>query len=129
MLAPEKQLRQVSGALLLGEAEVAGYEIHCGETRAASEWQPAIRLADGREDGIIGEDGQVIGTYLHGLFDQPSARDALLSWAGLSVEESPAIADIREAELERLADSIEASLDCARLFPALAGKSGQGIVG
>ena len=129
MLAPEKQLRQVSGALLLGEAEVAGYEIHCGETRAASEWQPAIRLADGREDGVISEDGLVIGTYLHGLFDQPSARDALLSWAGLSVEEAPAIADIQEAELERLADSIEASLDCERLFPALAGKSGQGIAG
>ena len=60
-----------------------------------------------------------MGTYLHGLFDEPAARDALLAWASLETSEAPAIADIQEAQLERLADSIEASLDLARLFPGL----------
>ena len=76
-------------------------------------------LSDGRSDGAISDDGQIMGTYLHGLFDEPAAQDALLAWAGLETSAAPAIADIQEAQLERLADSIEASLDLARLFPGL----------
>ena len=128
-LAPSKQLRQVRGRLLPGGAPVAGYEIHCGITRCTGDPQPAVRLDDGRSDGVVTADGQVIGTYLHGLFDLPEARDALLAWAGVKVEAAPAIGDIQEAELERLANSIETNLDLAALFPELAGDAGQDAAG
>ena len=33
-------------------------------------------------DGAVSDDGRVIGTYMHGLFDDPRVRAALRSWTG-----------------------------------------------
>lgn len=60
-----------------------GYEIHMGETRLGSRVQPLLelrRLGDdfSVEDGAISEDGRVIGTYLHGLFDSAGGLGLLL---------------------------------------------------
>jgi len=118
-LHPEKQLRQVRGTLALESAAVEGYEIHCGVSAGAALETGVITLEDGRRDGAISADGQVLGTYLHGLFDHPEARDALLRWAGLHAAPAPAVAEIREQQLERLADVLERELDCAALFPGV----------
>eukprot|EP00659_Diplonema_papillatum_P013316 gene13316-20529_t len=82
-LEEEKQLRNVRGRLLLEEAEVSGYEIHAGVTSGAGLVRAAVQLDDGRLDGAQSEDGQVLGTYLHGVFETPAACSALLRWAGL----------------------------------------------
>ena len=117
VLRAEKQLQQVSGTLAINAAAIDGYEIHCGISTGAALDNSAVTLSDGRSDGALSEDGQIMGTYLHGLFDNPQARDALLQWAGLSTEFAPSLADIREEQLERLADVLERELDCAALFP------------
>jgi adenosylcobyric acid synthase len=57
-----------------------------------------------------------MGTYVHGLFDEPATRDALLVWAGLAAGEAPALAEVREAQLDRLADTIEREIDIDALF-------------
>ncbi|MDA8093467.1 MAG: cobyric acid synthase CobQ, partial [Betaproteobacteria bacterium] len=113
-LEPVKQLRNVQGALTLGGAPVAGYEIHAGVSRGAALDHPAIRL-DGRDDGAVSADGQIIGTYLHGVFDSAAACDALLAWAGVKAPQSRDHAVVREAALERLADAVEAHLDTSAL--------------
>lgn len=112
-LAPEKQLRRVSGKCVLGDGEAAleGYEIHlgCGSALCANSNAPFV-LSDGRREGLVSDDNQVLGTYLHGVFDHPQALAALLSWAGL---ETPAPFDyqaVREQQIERLADAVGASL-------------------
>ncbi len=51
-----------------------GYEIHLGETKLGDGVQPLFRLQRvGHDlwidDGAVGHDGRVLGTYLHGLFD------------------------------------------------------------
>jgi adenosylcobyric acid synthase len=117
VLQPEKFLQQVTGMLSLNGAPVEGYEIHCGISSGAALARSAVTLADGRRDGVLSADGQMLGTYLHGLFDHPQARDELLRWAGLTPAHAPAVADIREQQLERLADTLERELDCAALFP------------
>jgi adenosylcobyric acid synthase len=76
----EKTTEQVTrtaaavGPILSAMGTVRGYEIHMGETD---------RL-EGKEafsgEGAVSEDGLVIGTYLHGLFENPSAVTALLSF-------------------------------------------------
>jgi adenosylcobyric acid synthase len=53
--------------------------------------------------------------YLHGLFDHPDALAALLAWAGVSDAERVDLSARRQADLDRLADSLEASLDLPRL--------------
>lgn len=110
-LEPEKQLRRVEGRLLLDDAEIIGYEIHAGVSTGPALAQPAVRLTDGRSDGVLSDDGQILGTYLHGLFDAAPARDALLRWAGLAVRETPDYRQLREDGINRLADAIEAHLD------------------
>jgi adenosylcobyric acid synthase len=110
-LEAEKQLRNVRGRLALEDAEVSGYEIHAGVTTGAALENAAVHLDDGRCDGAQSVDGQVFGTYLHGLFESPAASAALLRWAGLSDVQEVDYHGLRERDIERLADLVEKHLD------------------
>jgi len=118
-LAAAKQLRQVRGTLVEGGAAITGYEIHMGVTEGPALTRPAVRLDDGRVDGAVSADGQILATYLHGLFDAPDACRAVLAWAGVRDAQAQDYAALREASLERLADACEAHLDLPGLFSAL----------
>ena len=120
-LEPEKQLHRVEGRLLLDDASITGYEIHAGISTGPALDRPAVRLNDGRLDGVLSDDGQLLGTYLHGLFDAASARDALLRWAGLAVRETPDYRQMREEGINRLADAIAEHLDLRSLERLLTG--------
>ncbi|QVN05820.1 cobyric acid synthase [Pseudomonas rhodesiae] len=110
-LEEEKQLRNVRGCLLLEDVEVSGYEIHAGVTSGRALASPAVRLDDGRHDGARSADGQILGTYLHGLFETPAACSALLRWAGLADVQEVDYHALRERDIERLADLVEQHLD------------------
>lgn len=111
-LATEKQLRNVTGALALpGAPAMNGYEIHMGVTHGAALANPAVYFADGSSDGAQSDDRQIFASYCHGLFDRPEALAALLAWAGLKDAQLIDYAARREADLERLADAVEAALD------------------
>ncbi|AYH45646.1 cobyric acid synthase [Azoarcus sp. DN11] len=119
VLEAEKQLENRRGELCLpGVAAVTGYEIHMGVSRGAALERPALHFADGRPDGALSADGQILGTYLHGLFDSPAALSALLAWAGAGEVEVVDLAARREADLDRLADSVDQNLDLSTVFPA-----------
>nr|MBP8185534.1 cobyric acid synthase [Pseudomonas sp.] len=115
VLEAEKQLRTVQGRLCLQDAPVSGYEIHAGVSSGPALSQAAVQLADGRCDGALSDDGQVLGTYLHGLFETPEACGALLRWAGLAEVQEFDYHALRERDIERLADLVEAHLDTAKL--------------
>lgn len=115
-LETSKKLRQVRGSLAEGGAAVAGYEIHMGVTAGPALACPAVLLDDGHADGAISADWQIFATYLHGLFDAPQACCALLAWAGVGDAQTQDYAALREASLERLADTCEAHLDLAALL-------------
>jgi adenosylcobyric acid synthase len=118
-LETEKRLTTVSGRLTLNDAPVTGYEIHAGVSTGPALERPAVILhaappdcgSDSRPEGVISDDGQVLGTYLHGLFESPDACNALLAWAGLDRPQTRDYAAFREAAIERLADTVEAHLD------------------
>ncbi|WP_322979087.1 cobyric acid synthase [Pseudomonas sp. C11] len=114
LLEPEKQLRNVRGRLCLEQAAVSGYEIHAGVSQGPG-LNGAVQLDDGRHDGGLSADGQVLGTYLHGLFEQPSAFAALLRWAGLRDVQAVDYHALRERDIERLADQVEQHLDTVKL--------------
>ena len=101
-LAQEKKLAQVQGRCAFAEADVSGYEIHMGVSTGPALDSPAFMI-DGRPEGALSADDQVLGSYLHGMFDMGSACSALLSWAGLSSNASVDTAALREASLERIA--------------------------
>ncbi len=115
VLEKEKQLRNVSGSLALEQAAISGYEIHAGVTRGPALENPAVQLADGRCDGAISADGQILATYLHGLFESPGSCVALLRWAGIKDVERIDYHALRERDIERLADLVDKHLDGERL--------------
>lgn len=108
-LEARKQLSQTKGQLSWG-ASVQGYEIHCGTSRRVS-GLPFALLESGQEDGAISQDGNVAGTYLHGLFDTPESANAILQWAGLQTAQAVDLNQKREQQLERLADCLEDCFD------------------
>jgi adenosylcobyric acid synthase len=114
VLEPEKQLAQAEGELDWCGAAVTGYEIHMGVSTGPALRRPVVRLGE-RSDGAISADNQVLGTYLHGVFDHPAACDALLAWAGLAAPATPDYRALREAHLDRLADAVEEHLDFEKL--------------
>jgi len=130
VLKPEKQLKHVTGRLLepaLTPVSFQAYEIHCGvTTRRLSADKKTTSLArinsvsNNGLDGDINVDNNALGTYLHGIFDQPEACRALLFWAGLVSTHAPDLNAIREQQLDRLADCIDAHLDVGFLTQLLA---------
>ncbi len=113
-LAPNKQLRNVRGHFHADGAGISGYEIHAGCTTGPALTRPLLVLDHGT-DGAISDDGQVMGTYVHGLFESADACDTLLAWAGLHDAQTPDYADLRARELDRLADTIEQHIDTGQL--------------
>jgi adenosylcobyric acid synthase len=60
--------------ILAAMGEITGYEIHMGTTEAGCDAEAL------HGDGRVSKDGLVFGTYLHGLFQNPSAVNALLGF-------------------------------------------------
>jgi adenosylcobyric acid synthase len=60
----------------LGGVAVEGYEIHVGRS-SASVQAPLLEL-NGSPDGSVNADGSAAGTYMHGMFEHPEARYALV---------------------------------------------------
>ncbi|MFZ6648327.1 cobyric acid synthase [Undibacterium sp. TJN25] len=118
-LTQEKRLQQVSGFCAFGsqsktgaKAKVSGYEIHMGITYASNDTLPAF-IINGEEEGTRSPDDQILGSYLHGLFDEPDASAALLEWAGLKTDARVDLAALREQSINRVANA------CAPLLQAL----------
>jgi adenosylcobyric acid synthase len=84
-------------------SKLLGYEIHMGRTisRTPAFW----------DDGCVDENGTVIGTYMHGLFENETFRDAVMSYAcdrkGIIYEPPAMTSD----PYDDLADAISAVLD------------------
>ena len=114
-LHERKHLARVAGHLAMDHAPVQGYEIHAGLSTGPALAAPLVRLESGHPDGAISADSQVVGTYLHGLFESPEAGRALLRWAGLDAPAFQDYAALRARDIERLADLVQSHLDTHRL--------------
>jgi adenosylcobyric acid synthase len=118
-LARAKRLAEVEGRCAFAAAPVRGYEIHMGVSAGAALAAPAFVIG-GRPEGAISDDDQVLGSYLHGLFDHPEACRALLQWAGLATTLTVDIAALRELSLERIADCAQPLLAALAALPGRA---------
>lgn len=119
VLLPGKRLCNVAGRLLPEGVRVTGYEIHAGRTEGAALQRPAVRLDDGTIDGAVSADGQIMATYLHGLFEETAACTALLRWAGLARPLAIDHGARREQMLDLLADTIERECNLEGLLALL----------
>ena len=127
-LKQDKQLIQTQGVLNLTgtEVRISGYEIHHGQSQILPEGveetgagRPFWMRSNGTPDGWISNDGQVAGCYLHGLFDDNIALQAIISWAGATLDRQPDYASLQLAAIDRLADAVATHLDMAAIAQLL----------
>ncbi len=113
VMTPTKSTVRVSGVHRSSGAAVQGYEIHMGVTSGADCSRPLVDL-NGRSDGACSANGQIMGTYLHGLFTGDAFRRAWL--ADLGIASTLAYAVRVEIALDALADHLEGHLDIEQML-------------
>jgi adenosylcobyric acid synthase len=71
------------------------------------------------DEGARNAEDTVMGSYVHGLFDETAALDFFLRWAGgypdRHGEEAFDYPAYRNAQIDRLADAVEAAIPFATL--------------
>ncbi len=113
--------------------EIAGYEIHMGQSvfveELLTEENPALQIVWRRGnaqahdwDGILGQDGWIVGTYFHGLFENAALRHQML--VNLAIRkgiELPAPMNhfSRPQGYRRLAEVVRSNLDLPRVYALL----------
>ncbi len=131
----EKYTAQASGTVScasgwLAEANgitVDGYEIHAGQNKLGAQAVPWLQIGD-RTDGIMNQNGNVMGSYLHGLFDDGQLFAAIASHIrrqkGLEDEaQAPVSFEVfREREFDRIADIVRASVDMDAVYRIIRGE-------
>jgi adenosylcobyric acid synthase len=109
----------------------AGYEIHMGQTHLTG-GHPLLTVT-GRngnpvddQDGCMIEDGRIMGTYMHGLFDTPALITRWLSAVGLGAVDVPAAGGLvaKMAQYALLAEHFKQHVDMQRIN-ALVGTIGK----
>jgi adenosylcobyric acid synthase len=105
---------------------VAGYEIHMGRVTRAAACRAAFLIThrngntEAAADGAISDDGAVVGTMIHGLFENAAVRrsliDALRSKKGLAPCARMDAATPATDEFDRLASVLRSNVDLSLLF-------------
>ena len=102
-------------------AHLTGYEIHTGRTTVQG--APFCTLADGTPEGCV--QGQLFGTYLHGLFDSGELTEQFAAYLCRRKGIDPAAAapismqEYRTQQLDLLADGVRHNLDLAAVYAAM----------
>ena len=117
---------QVCHELLETGLPITGYEIHMGKTIYGDGITPLFHMTypEDRYDGAISNDGTVMGTYIHGLFDNHEFRRVFINYLrkrkGLSLQTT--VKQIsKEAEYDNLAALIRENVDMERIYEELLG--------
>jgi adenosylcobyric acid synthase len=133
VLSPEKYRSQTEDCFddltgvfssIAGE-EFVGYEIHNGVT-TVDDTSSSLEIIEKDEEGniILVQNKNLLGTYVHGVFDQGDLAYRLVSAIaeakGLSLEaEAVDYQQLKEQEYDKLADVIRENLDMKYIYSLL----------
>ena len=123
VIGREKVTRQVEFRFRGSGTLCRGYEIHMGRTvadEAGQSFVPLNRLADGTADGCYVHD-RCMGTYIHGILDNPSVLDFLLApyTEEVACGTTEDYADYKERQYDLLAAHVRRNLDMVKFYRIL----------
>ena len=107
---------------------VDGYEIHAGQNRLGGSAVPWLAIGE-RIDGVMNESGNVLGSYLHGLFDDGQLFAVIAAHLrrkkGLAGTDAAPVnlEAFREREFDRIASIVRASVDMDAIYRILRGEA------
>ena len=102
-------------------AKLDGFEIHMGESTV--EGEPFALCEDGTREGCV--KGAVVGTYLHGLFDNGELTEKLMRHLagkkGVLLDELPITGKnvAMEQEYDKLADAVRSAISMEKIYEIL----------
>ncbi|MEP3265324.1 MAG: cobyric acid synthase [Hyphomicrobiales bacterium] len=102
------------------DKKLVGYEMHLGETTGPDCARPFARIS-ARYEGASVRDGQISGTYLHGIFASDDFRHAYLAALG-SKNYGMSYAHVIEETLDGLANHLEENVALDRLLDIARGQ-------
>lgn len=135
-MLPEKITSQVEAVCIVesrlkGKEPLSlyGYEIHMGRSTPRGACLPLFRIIrrEGRSadaiDGLVGADGRVWGTYIHGIFDNDGFRRGFLRQlqerAGrgeVALSATFSYQSWKEEQYDRLAEHVRRHADVERIY-------------
>ncbi|MDP4144831.1 MAG: cobyric acid synthase [Bacillota bacterium] len=124
VLEKEKNTTRIEGYMEgLEDINVYGYEIHMGISHYGEGCQHLFNINNnGTEykDGALNKEKNVMGTYIHGIFDGVDFRQHIINLIrekkGISLKASQVYESLRDRELDRLADIVRKSIDIDYLY-------------
>lgn len=136
VLQKEKTTTQVRGTLTdntgildgIGNAAISGYEIHMGTTELMERCIPfaVVGKPEGKNDYTIGgvrnAEGNVFGTYIHGIFDSNDFTIGIINnlrkKKGLRPleDKKSSFNEFKQEQYDQLADVIRENVDMDRIY-------------
>ncbi len=124
------QVSKGSKGLLDGmsDAQVEGYEIHMGKSEFGSEAVPCVNITQSNKedvnilDGVSNAQGNVFGTYIHGIFDNTGFLRGIVNnirkSKGLTQDNSRTMTfeQYKQSQYDRLADDVRNSIDMEMVY-------------
>ena len=110
VLTGDKVLQPVRGCVADSGARFEGYEMHVGRSQGPAMSRPFLTLDPAIPDGAVSPNGRIAGGYVHGLFNLPGPRAALLGLFGRvsnAVDHNAAV----DKALDDVATALERALD------------------
>lgn len=135
VFAKEKITTRVKGKVcgLTENIDIYGYEIHMGSCNYGKKAKPLVEITDKNgcscnfKEGAINSGRNVMGTYIHGIFDGAELRqyimNTLRSRRGIKHKNSKVYENLRDGEIDKLADIVRSSLDMKKVYEILNVKS------
>lgn len=108
------------------KSSIYGYEIHMGISTYGKGANPLFEIVckNGEEvryfDGSINAEGNIMGTYIHGIFDGVAFREYIVNrlrrQKGLEKRASLVYENLRDKEIDKLADIVRQSVDLKKIY-------------
>lgn len=131
----EKTTTQVKGYICNGDTientPIKGYEIHMGQTLLGEKAQAFIQITERLNqpvhvlDGGISDDGLVMGSYIHGIFDEGAFTKNFINLIrqekGILPENNTDMSfeAFKENEYNKLADLMRRHIDLKKVYEIL----------
>lgn len=115
VMNPQKTVKAVKGSCPLSHTAFEGYEIHVGVTKGADMQRPMTHI-NGAPEGARSPNGQIEGSYVHGVFSSDGYRQAWLKRVGGEAASALQYESEVDAAIDDFADGLESAVHIDQLF-------------